>query len=115
MALGRWLLVPALLRAAAVGGVEHHVEDGGDSLTCFSDYDRDDNGFISPAEVSAFVGEKYTAEEIDEMIHEQDSDGDGQLDYEEFYYGWPEELEECQAADDYWWHRSQFRDLPSER
>lgn len=30
------------------------------------------------------LGEKLTDEEVDEMIHEADTDGDGQVNYEEF-------------------------------
>ncbi len=31
------------------------------------------------------LGEKLTTEEINSMIEEADIDGDGQIDYEEFY------------------------------
>lgn len=31
------------------------------------------------------LGEKLTIEEIESMIEEADTDGDGQIDYEEFY------------------------------
>ena len=49
-------------------------------------FDRDDNGFISAAElrhVMTNLGEKLTDEEVDEMIREADVDGDGQINYEE--------------------------------
>ena len=52
----------------------------------FQAFDKDQNGFISAAElrhVFTNLGEKITDEEIDEMIHEADLDGDGQLNYEE--------------------------------
>lgn len=50
-------------------------------------FDKDGNGFISPAEVRqgmASLGERFTEEEIQEMIREADCDGDGQINYEEF-------------------------------
>ncbi|KAK9950193.1 hypothetical protein M0R45_005694 [Rubus argutus] len=52
----------------------------------FQAFDKDQNGFISAAElrhVFTNLGEKITDEEIDEMIHEADLDDDGQLNYEE--------------------------------
>ena len=80
------------------------------AMYCFSDYDRDDNGFISPAEVSALWGEELTNEEVD-GINSLDIDGDGQLDYEEFYTDVPRERDECHEADQYWWQLSQFGPL----
>ncbi|CAG8739483.1 22704_t:CDS:2, partial [Dentiscutata erythropus] len=53
----------------------------------FKVFDKDSNGLISAAElksVMSSIGEKLTDEEIDEMIHEADVDGDGQINYEEF-------------------------------
>ncbi|KAH9548283.1 hypothetical protein CY35_11G080200 [Sphagnum magellanicum] len=53
----------------------------------FKVFDKDQNGFISAAElrhVMINLGEKLTDEEINEMIREADVDGDGQVNYEEF-------------------------------
>ncbi|RWR75122.1 calmodulin cam-206 [Cinnamomum micranthum f. kanehirae] len=53
----------------------------------FKVFDKDQNGFISAAElrhVMTNLGEKLTDEEVDEMIREADVDGDGQVNYEEF-------------------------------
>ncbi|BFF88805.1 calmodulin-related protein 97A-like [Drosophila madeirensis] len=55
----------------------------------FKIFDRDLDGFISPAElrfVMINLGEKVTDEEIDEMIREADFDGDGLINYEEFVW-----------------------------
>jgi calmodulin len=69
----------------------HDVDVEEELIECFKVFDRDNNGFISAAElrhVMCGLGEKITDEEIDEMVHEADVaghvDGDGRINYEEF-------------------------------
>uniref|UniRef100_F6PQ89 EF-hand domain-containing protein n=2 Tax=Ciona intestinalis TaxID=7719 RepID=F6PQ89_CIOIN len=53
----------------------------------FKVFDRDNNGFISRDElrnVLRTMTENPTEEELDEMMREADTDGDGQIDYREF-------------------------------
>ena len=53
----------------------------------FRVFDKDGNGFISPAElryVMTKMGQELTDEEVDQMIQEADLDGDGQVNYREF-------------------------------
>ena len=49
---------------------------------------QDGNGFINRQELAIVMmnlGEKLTTDEITSMIEEADIDGDGQINYEEFY------------------------------
>ena len=49
---------------------------------------QDGNGFINRQELAVVMmnlGETLTGEEINSMIEEADIDGDGQINYEEFY------------------------------
>jgi len=58
-------------------------------IEAFKVFDRDGNGFISAAElrhVMTNLGEKLSDEEVDEMIREADIDGDGQINYEGFFF-----------------------------
>src|ERR1700750_423412 len=55
----------------------------------FKVFDRDNNGFISAAElrhVMTSIGEKLTDDEVDEMIREADQDGDGRIDCNDLLY-----------------------------
>ncbi len=53
----------------------------------FRVFDKDGNGYITAQEFKHFMttmGEKFSEEEVDEIIKEVDKDGDEQIDYEEF-------------------------------
>ena len=54
-------------------------------VMCLSVFDKDHNGFISLQElrqVMNSLGERLTDEELEEMLREADTDGDGELNYE---------------------------------
>ena len=51
----------------------------------FRVFDKDGNGFISVAElrhIMGNLGDKLPEEDVEEMIHEADIDGDGQVNYD---------------------------------
>ena len=62
--------------------------DSEDDITAlFRVLDQDSNGSISADElrlVMTYDGEKITDKEVDELIKEADSDGDGEINLEEF-------------------------------
>jgi calmodulin len=56
-------------------------------LKSFKEWDKDGSGKISAGEVRATMtnlGDKLTDAEVEEMIAQSDTDGDGQIDYDEF-------------------------------
>lgn len=56
-------------------------------MEAFRVFDRNGDGFISPAElhhVMTNLGERLSEEEVDEMIATADLDGDGLVNFEEF-------------------------------
>lgn len=53
----------------------------------FRVFDKDHLGFISAKEIHRVMiclGEKFTDQEVENMIQQADTDGDGQINYEEF-------------------------------
>lgn len=51
-------------------------------------FDKDGNGYVSVSElrhVMSRLGVEFTSEELQEMVAEADVDGDGQVNYHEFY------------------------------
>ena len=59
----------------------------------FKVFDRDNNGFISAAElrhVMTSIGEKLSDDEVDEMIREADQDGDGRIDCMHLFFPPPQ-------------------------
>ena len=76
---------PEFLSMMAHKMKENNSEE--DIRETFQVFDKDGNGFISAAElwqVMTIVGKNLTNKEVDEMIREVDTDGDGQVNYEEF-------------------------------
>lgn len=54
----------------------------------FKVFDKDGDGFISATELQHVMksfGEDLTKDEAEEMVKQADIDGDGQIDYKEFY------------------------------
>jgi calmodulin len=53
----------------------------------FKSFDKDGNGFVSEVELRhamTSMGEKFSQEEVDEMVRELKADSDGQINYDEF-------------------------------
>jgi len=66
----------------------NHVKVEEDIKEAFRFFDRDGNGYITAYEfrqVMANIGERLNGPEIEFMIREADADGDGQINYEEFF------------------------------
>uniref|UniRef100_A0A8C5LDC5 EF-hand calcium-binding domain-containing protein 11 n=1 Tax=Jaculus jaculus TaxID=51337 RepID=A0A8C5LDC5_JACJA len=63
------------------------------TMMAFRVFDKDGNGYVSAAElrhVMTNLGGRLIDEEVDEVIREADSDGDGQVNYGEFVQMMPE-------------------------
>jgi serine/threonine-protein phosphatase 2B regulatory subunit len=81
-------------KSGAGGAVQAEVRDPGgkfsddEILEAFKAFDLDKNNYVGAAEIRHVlinIGEQVTDEEVDEMIRMVDSDGDGQVSWEEFY------------------------------
>ncbi|KAF2289085.1 hypothetical protein GH714_027844 [Hevea brasiliensis] len=62
-----------------------YTEDQLKKISCM--FDRDGNGYITPAELAhsmAKLGHALTADELTGMIKEADTDGDGCINFQEF-------------------------------
>ena len=54
----------------------------------FRVFDRNDDGYIQVDELKSAMkalGNKVTDKELDDMVRKTDTDGDGQISYEEFF------------------------------
>ena len=68
-------------------GKSKDVNTEDELIEAFRVFDRDENGYISAAELKSTMtnlGEMMSDEEVMEMIREADIDEDGQINYEEF-------------------------------
>uniref|UniRef100_A0AC34FQV7 EF-hand domain-containing protein n=1 Tax=Panagrolaimus sp. ES5 TaxID=591445 RepID=A0AC34FQV7_9BILA len=64
-------------------------EDDRELKEAFQVFDANNDGFISPSELSvvmANLGEHLSEKEVHEMIHEADLDNDGRVCFTEFVY-----------------------------
>eukprot|EP00440_Ansanella_granifera_P014478 gb/GFBE01015735.1/.p1 GENE.gb/GFBE01015735.1/~~gb/GFBE01015735.1/.p1 ORF type:complete len:367 (+),score=121.34 gb/GFBE01015735.1/:1-1101(+) len=69
-------------------GLEHRPFTDEEIKEAFTTFDLDNNRFVGAAEIAhilKLIGEEVTHQEIDEMIRMCDSDGDGQVTFDEFY------------------------------
>ncbi|CAJ1333453.1 unnamed protein product [Effrenium voratum] len=69
-------------------GLEHRPFTDDEIKEAFATFDLDNNRFVGAAEIShilKLIGEDVSHQEIDEMIRMCDSDGDGQVTFDEFY------------------------------
>jgi len=72
------------LAAALVGRVKAHGEV---LRRTFARFDRDGSGLISSHELRAVLGDSFEGADIEELMREVDTSGDGMIDYEEFIAG----------------------------
>merc|ERR1712243_23343 len=77
---------PEFLSMMVLKAESENAED--EIREAFQVFDGDGNGFINRQELACVMGnlgEALTPEEIQSMIDEADLDGDGQINYEEFF------------------------------
>ncbi|XP_059089649.1 calmodulin-alpha-like isoform X1 [Tigriopus californicus] len=78
--------LPEFLHMMAIKMAEVNMEE--EILEAFKIFDKDGNGLISSRElkhVMANLGECLSEDEVEAMIKEADSDGDGSINYAEFF------------------------------
>eukprot|EP00933_Yihiella_yeosuensis_P054944 TRINITY_DN53536_c0_g1_i1.p1 TRINITY_DN53536_c0_g1~~TRINITY_DN53536_c0_g1_i1.p1 ORF type:complete len:404 (+),score=82.39 TRINITY_DN53536_c0_g1_i1:97-1212(+) len=78
----------ASIENTLIVGLEHRPFSDDEIKEAFTTFDLDSNRFVGAAEIAhilKIIGEEVTDEEIDEMINMCDSDGDGQVTFDEFY------------------------------
>ena len=71
-------------KVVAKNTMVNSTADPTDRLDFLQVFDKDGNGFMNAAElknVMTSMGETFTEDEVDEMIKEADTNGDGQIDY----------------------------------
>merc|ERR1711972_165164 len=84
----RMSIEPKRLQGMANAGMEHRPFSDEEIKQAFDTFDLDKNRFVGAAEINQIlqlIGEEVTDEEIDEMIRICDTDGDGQVTFDEFY------------------------------
>ena len=71
----------------ALGKRSQDPHSAGDTEKAFKLFDSNGDGLISPADIKAMLdrfGEVVTDKEVELIVSELDSDGDGQLHYQDF-------------------------------
>lgn len=79
------LRFPEFMKMMAKGEKKSEAEE--ELVSAFKVFDKNGDGFISPAELKetiTSIGEKLSDDEIKTMFSQADIDGDGLIDYEEF-------------------------------
>ncbi|KAF0907267.1 hypothetical protein E2562_015769 [Oryza meyeriana var. granulata] len=88
-----------------------------DLREAFRVFDKDQNGFITPDElrhVMTNLGDRLSDDELAEMLHEADSDGDGQINYNEFVKVMMAKSAKAEYDGGTWKWRSPVGSLPPE-
>ena len=74
-----------MMPAASKNERDENAEE--EMMEAFQIFDSDGNGSISADELRQIMcnlGERLTDEEVEAMVKEADTDGDGEINYEEF-------------------------------
>mmetsp|Transcript_92698 Transcript_92698/g.215427 ORF Transcript_92698/g.215427 Transcript_92698/m.215427 type:complete len:599 (-) Transcript_92698:282-2078(-) len=87
------------LAAALMGRVKAHEDV---LRKTFARFDRDGSGLVSTTHLHSVLGDSFERDELEAMIREVDTSGDGKIDYDEFiaYVLKPEDMsaEKCERA-----------------